>query len=217
MWLRDQRAVPGGRRRGTHRAGADLVHRRDARRRPSYRGARSPGSHRGRHVAPAAACGSGGGFPCGKRPGLLPVHENDHTGGAAALPARGHRRGARGTAGRRTGPGRGAAHDRYRPAGRRRMTADALGPAEAALAPADALGPAEAALAPADALGPAEAALAPADALGPAEAALAPADVLGPAEAALAPADVLGPAEAALAPADVLGPAEAALAPADVL
>jgi L-aspartate oxidase len=38
------------------------------------------------------------------------------------------------------------------------MTADALGPAEAALVPADALGPAEAALVPADALGPAEAA-----------------------------------------------------------
>ena len=47
------------------------------------------------------------------------------------------------------------------------MTADAIGPAEAASAPVDAIGPAEAASAPVDAIGPAEAASAPADAIGP--------------------------------------------------
>ncbi len=84
--------------------------------------ARGAGGHRGRHAAPAAPGRAGDRLPGGERPGVLPVHEDDHAGQAAAGAARGPRRGARRPRAGRPRPGRGAADDRDRSPGRWRMT-----------------------------------------------------------------------------------------------
>ena len=85
-------------------------------------GAPGAGRHRGRHAAPVAPGRTRCRLPGGQRPGVLQVHEDDHPGGAAALPGRGRRRGARRPGDRAAGAAQRAAHDRDRAARRRRMT-----------------------------------------------------------------------------------------------
>ena len=50
-----------------------------------HHGEHGAGGHRGRHAAPAAQGRAGHRLPRGERPRVLPVHEDDHAGGAAAL------------------------------------------------------------------------------------------------------------------------------------
>ena len=63
------------------------------------------GRHRGRHAAPVAQGRTGSRLPCRQRPGVLQVHEDDHSGRAAALPDRGRRRGGRRPRDRSAAPG----------------------------------------------------------------------------------------------------------------
>ena len=62
-------------------------------------------------------------FPGGERPGLLPVHEDDHPGETVAIADRAARRDHRGPRDRCPGPRRGGGHGGHRPAWRWRMTA----------------------------------------------------------------------------------------------
>src|SRR5690606_37833788 len=97
------------------------VHRRHDRRGAAVAGPAGAGRHRGRHAAPVAPGRTGDRLPGGQRPGIVPVHEDDHPRCAAALPAGGARR-HRGRPGdRREGPPQRAAHDRDRTARKRRM------------------------------------------------------------------------------------------------
>ena len=86
--LLDRRAVAGGRGRPAGRPDQGAVHRRHAGRGPRHHGAGRAGRHRDRHAAPAAPGQPGGALGAGQPGRGLPVHEDDHPGHAAALPAR---------------------------------------------------------------------------------------------------------------------------------
>src|SRR5215469_7616556 len=123
MRLRHGGAVAGGRRRPARGADPGAVHRRDARGGqvdPRPGGPRRDGD---RNAAPAQEGEPGGALGAGQPRRGVPLHEDDHPGGAGDLPARrrdrsGHRPG-RG----RPGPSRGRGHDRHSPGpGARLMT-----------------------------------------------------------------------------------------------
>ena len=93
---------------GRPAAGPDpgAVHRRHAGGRPHHHGARRAGGHRDRHAAPAAPGQPGRSLGAGQPGRRMPVHEDDHAGRPAALPARGHHRGDRRSRGGPPGPPR---------------------------------------------------------------------------------------------------------------
>src|SRR6266536_2593162 len=99
--LRHPRVVAGRRRRAAQ--GPDLVDRRDADRRPFRVVRLGPGGHRDRHAAPAAEGQRGSELGAGERACGVPVHEDDHAGDAAALPARRDPRSVRGAGRRESG------------------------------------------------------------------------------------------------------------------
>src|SRR5215469_16228799 len=110
MRLRHPRAVAGRRRRAAR--GPDHVDRRDAGRRPVRVVRLGPGGHRDRPATPAAEGERGSELGAGERARGVPVHEDDHAGDAAALPARGDPRSVRG-AGRRESSAAGRRGDAH--------------------------------------------------------------------------------------------------------
>ena len=114
-----------GRPAGEPHPGA--VHRRHAGRRPDDHRRHGAGGHRDRHAAPAPAGQPGGALGAGQPRRRVPLHEDDHPGLPAALPARGNYGSAGPRRYRRTGPAVGSGHDRGRHAGNcppRRRNAD---------------------------------------------------------------------------------------------
>src|SRR5262249_6677204 len=75
-----------------------------------------------RDAAPAAQGSAGRRLPAGQRPCVLPLHEDDHPGRAAALPARWPGRGARRRRYGAAGAGRRGTDDQHRTAWGCRMS-----------------------------------------------------------------------------------------------